>query len=183
MKTRFPLRDLCLCALFAAVMALCAWITVPAPVPFTLQSFGVFAALTVLGGKRGVWAVGAYLLLGAAGAPVFAGFRGGLGVFFGTTGGYLWGFLLTALCYRWLTRKRTGTIRRGLALAVGQCLCYGAGMGWTALLHARADEPVTFWALFVTCVLPFLLPDAVKLWLAVTLGNTISTHLQKECSL
>ena len=65
-------KDLALCALFAALIAVCAWISIPATVPFTLQTFAIFAALGLLGGKRGTVAVAVYLLLGAIGVPVFA---------------------------------------------------------------------------------------------------------------
>ena len=83
-------RDMALCALFAALLAVCAWLVIPiGDVPFTLQTFGVFAALGLLGGKRGTIAIAVYLLLGAVGAPVFAGFKGGPGALFGATGGCL----------------------------------------------------------------------------------------------
>ena len=79
--------DLVLIALFAALMALCAWVTVPYAVPFTMQTFGVFLALLLLGGKRGTICMAVYLLLGAVGLPVFSGFRGGVGALVGSTGG------------------------------------------------------------------------------------------------
>ena len=66
-------------------------------VPFTLQTFGVFMAVGVLGGKRGTLAVLVYILLGVVGVPVFAGFSGGIGVLLNTTGGYIVGFLFSAL--------------------------------------------------------------------------------------
>ena len=84
--------DLAYTALFTVLLAVCTWISVPVPpVPFTLQTFAVFAALGTLGGRRGTYAVGAYLLLGLAGAPVFSGFQGGAGVLLGATGGYILG--------------------------------------------------------------------------------------------
>ena len=85
-------RNLSRVALFAALMAICSWISIPAPVPFTLQTFAVFLAPGLLGGKMGTIAVGTYLLLGAVGLPVFAGFSGGIGALLGATGGYLLGF-------------------------------------------------------------------------------------------
>ena len=90
--------DLAYTALFTVLLAVCAWITVPLTVPFTLQTFGVFAALGVLGGRRGTYAVAAYLLLGLAGLPVFSGFRGGPGVLLGTTGGTSWAFWPRRCC-------------------------------------------------------------------------------------
>jgi len=103
---RLGIRDLTLIALFTALTAVCAWISVPVPAPFvqfTMQTFAVFAVLLVLGGKRGTYAVTAYLLLGAVGAPVFSNFRGGLGVLLGTTGGYILGFFFQALLYWWMS--------------------------------------------------------------------------------
>ena len=66
-KPRMRTVDMAYIALFAVVMAVCAWISIPAAVPFTLQTFGVFLAVGVLGGKRGTVAVTLYLLLGRAG--------------------------------------------------------------------------------------------------------------------
>lgn len=95
-KKGFRTRDLVLIAIFAAMMAVCAWISVPVlAVPFTLQSFGVFMALLCLGGKRGTAAICVYVLLGAVGAPVFSGFNGGIGAIMGATGGYIIGFIFS----------------------------------------------------------------------------------------
>ena len=78
------IRNMVLCALFAATMALCAWIAIPfGNVVFTMQSFAVFLALLTLGGGQGSAAILVYLCLGAVGLPVFSGFYG-----------YLYGFLL-----------------------------------------------------------------------------------------
>lgn len=174
MKRSFTIHDLCLCALFTAVMAVCAWVTVPTPVPFTLQSLGLFVTLAVLGGKRGLLTVAAYLLLGVAGAPVFAGFRGGPAVLLDTTDGYLTGFLLAALLYLLLHPHTT----RGkvLALALGQGLCYLFGTAWFTVLYTHRTGAVGLETAFLWCVVPFLLPDAVKLWLAIL----ISSRLQQK---
>ena len=108
--SRFRTLDLAYIALFAVLMALCAWITVPLPKPlvqFTMQTFAMFMALLVLGGRRGLYAMVVYLLLGAVGMPVFSGFRGGMGVLLDTTGGYIIGFVAAALVY-WLVTARLG---------------------------------------------------------------------------
>ena len=171
-------RNLSRAALFAALMALCAWISVPAPVPFTLQTFALFLAPGLLGGKLGMAAVGAYLLLGAAGLPVFAGFSGGIGVLLGATGGFLLGFLLTALVM-WGAEAALGRSEPVfLASAVlGQGLCYLFGSAWYACGYAGGAAGLP--AALSACVLPFLLPDAAKLALAFALRRRLSPVLAR----
>ena len=95
--TKTKTYDLAYIAIFAVLIAICSWISIPMTVPFTLQTFGVFMAVGVLGGKRGSLAVLVYILLGVIGVPVFAGFSGGLGILLNNTGGYIIGFLFSAL--------------------------------------------------------------------------------------
>ena len=71
--TRSKTYDMVYIAVFAVLIAICSWISIPMTVPFTLQTFAVFLAVGVLGGKRGSLAVLIYILLGAVGIPVFAG--------------------------------------------------------------------------------------------------------------
>ena len=72
-------RDMAYISISAALIALCAWLSVPAAIPFTMQTFAVFAAAGTLGARRGAAALGLYILLGALGLPVFSGFQGGVG--------------------------------------------------------------------------------------------------------
>ena len=167
-KTR--LRDLALCGASVAVLAVCAWITIPGPVPFTLQTLGIFAVLGLLGGRRGAAAVGGYLVLGALGLPVFSGFRGGFGVLLGPTGGYLFGFLLSAALY-WLLTRLLGE-RPGVQLAamlLGLLCCYAVGTGWFLLVSLGQTGSVSLVAALGKCVVPFLFPDGGKLALAYSL--------------
>ena len=90
-------RDITLISVFAALITVCAWISIPAPIAFSLQTFGVFCTLYMLGGKRGFFAVLVYESLGIVGLPVFSGFRGGLGVLLGPGGGFLMGLSLQRL--------------------------------------------------------------------------------------
>ena len=90
-------------ALGAVLIALCSWITVPAAVPFTMQTFAVFFILSALGGKRGTVTILVYIALGAAGVPVFSQFGAGPGVLLGNTGGYILGFLAMGLTYWGIT--------------------------------------------------------------------------------
>ena len=159
-------KNMALCGLFTAVLTVCAWISVPlGDMVITLQTFAIFLTLGLLGGKYGSLTVLVYLLLGAVGAPVFSGFRGGLGALLGTTGGYLFGFMLTSLFY-WLvtSRKDTSWIRL-IAMAAGLTLCYGCGSWWYLRQYLSAGS-VTLGAVLLKCVVPYLLPDAIKLSLA-----------------
>ena len=120
--------DLVYIAVFAVLMAVCSWISVPTAVPFTLQTFAVFMAVGVLGGRRGTMAVALYIILGAVGVPVFAGMTGGIGILTGTTGGYIVGFLFSALVM-WAMEKIPGkkSVIQILSMAAGLIVCYAFG--------------------------------------------------------
>ena len=162
-------RDLCYTALGAVLIAVCSWVSIPTLVPFTMQTFAVFCVLELLGGARGTLAVAVYLLLGAVGAPVFAGFAGGIGVLFGATGGYLLGFLLQGLVYRLFERFGSSLRLRLAALLLGLALCYAFGTLWFTAVYARGGGTTSFTAALGVCVLPFLPADGLKLALALPL--------------
>ena len=166
-------------ALFAGLIAACAWITVPAAVPFTMQTFGICAALFVLGGRRGTWAVGVYLLLGFVGLPVFSGFQGGPGTLLGTTGGYILGFFAMAAVYwlmtAWLGEKLPVSI---LAMVLGLLVCYIFGTIWFMVLYARNSGPIGLATALGWCVFPFVIPDLAKLALAALLARRVSRFLR-----
>lgn len=167
--TAIKVQNLTRAALFAALIALCAWLSLPvAEVAVTLQTFGIFLALFVLGGKWGSVSILVYLLLGLAGAPVFAAFQGGIGTLVGITGGYLWGFLLTGLSY-WAFEK----LCKPVGVILGVLACYLCGSIWFCLY---VDCQVGIYAAFAKCVLPYLIPDGVKLFLAWTVSRKI--HIQ-----
>ena len=155
-----------LCALFAALTALCSWISLPVPpVTFTLQTFAVLLALGVLGGKGGCASIAVYLLLGAVGLPVFSGFRGGIGALLDVTGGFLWGFPAAGLCY-WAAEKWG----RLPAMLLAQGVCYVCGCLWFTLYTGNAGLS----AAVLTCVVPYLIPDAIKLALAYRLSGRLA---------
>ena len=178
-STRLRTRELTHIALFAVLMAVCAWITIPMTVPFTLQIFAVFAALATLGGRRGTYAVAVYLLLGAVGLPVGAGFQGGLGWLLGTTGGYIVGFLCIALIYWLMTAKLGESLPVSIAACVlGLAVCYVFGTIWFIAVYARTTGPVGVMTALGWCVFPYVIPDLLKLVLAVTLSQRIKGFLR-----
>ena len=143
-------------------------------VPFTLQTFGVFMAVGVLGGKRGSLAVLVYILLGAIGVPVFAGFKSGVAVLLGTTGGYLIGFLCTALIY-WLFTSLLGNkfIVKLIALLLGLVVCYAFGTAWYMVVYMKSTGTIGLATVLGWCVTPFVIPDLVKLAVAFIISDRV----------
>lgn len=178
-KTGWSALDLAHIALFAVLIAVCSWIAVPSAVPFTLQTFAVFLAVGLLGGKRGTVSVLVYLLLGAVGIPVFAGFGAGIGVLLGPTGGYLLGFLISALTY-WLITASFGKKlpTRICAMVLGLLVCYAFGTFWFMAVYARTSGPISLVTALSWCVFPFLLPDCAKLALAAVLSGRLARYLR-----
>lgn len=152
--------DLAYIALMAALIALCAWISVPlGPVPFTMQTFLI------------------YLLLGIVGLPVFSGFSAGAGVLFGATGGYLLGYLAAALLFWGLTAKLGQTLPvMASAMVLGLVLCYAFGTFWFLTVYTGGSGETLLGALTL-CVFPYVLPDLGKIFLALVLVSRVKKHL------
>lgn len=168
---KFSTKQIVSIGMFVALMAICSWISIPATVPFTLQTMGVFLAIIILGGKAGTIAVVVYVLLGAVGVPVFSSFKGGIGALLGTTGGYIVGFILTALimwCFEKLfNRKLWATI---VSAVLGLIACYALGTIWFMTVYAKNNGPVTLATTLSWCVIPFIIPDLIKIAVAIVVG-------------
>ena len=156
-------------SVFAAMTAICAWIHIPIPpLAFTLQTLAVLLCFGLLGGKWGSVSVLLYLALGMVGLPVFSGFQGSAALA-GPTAGFLWGFVLAGLVYWLLEGFGRLSAMLGAQLAVYLCGCiwfsfYGGNVGFRAAA--------------LVCVVPYLLPDAVKLILAHSLTGRIKKSLR-----
>ena len=180
------LTDMILIGLFAALIAVCAQIQIPAAVPFTLQTFAIFLAVGLLGGKRGTVSVVIYILLGMIGLPVFAGFKGGIAALLGTTGGYIIGFIFSALLM-WamekpvssLFGKETGADSKknifrkmagpAISMILGLIVCYIFGTAWFVIVYTNTKEPIGILTALGWCVFPFIIPDLIKIALALVL--------------
>lgn len=176
---------LVLCGVFAALMAVCSFITIPlgfTPIPINLATLGVFLTGGILGKKYGSISLIVYILLGAVGVPVFAGFKGGLGVLAGPTGGYIIGYLaaafLTGLLVEIVFRKTASSSESGsrsktagtaksrtlrfigiiLSMIAGLAACYALGTAWFMISTGTG-----LGAAMLSCVIPFLPGDAVKI--------------------
>ena len=151
-KSKFKTIDVVYIGVFAALIAVCSWIQIPLTIPITLQTMGVCIASALLGLKRGTFSVLIYILLGLIGVPVYAGFSAGPGVLFGSTGGYIVGFIFTALI-------------------VGGALKLFGKKTWVYVVSMIVG-------ILAACVVPFLIPDLVKIIVATVLCKALDKHVK-----
>lgn len=170
--------DMAYIGIFTVLIAICSWISIPMTVPFTMQTFAIFLSVILLGGKRGTLSVLVYLLLGAVGIPVFAEFTGGLGILMNNTGGYLIGFLFAALIM-WAAESLFGRKLwvQVVSMLLGITACYAVGTAWFMFVYIRNTGAVGLMTVLGWCVFPFVIPDLVKMALALTMGNTLRKAL------
>lgn len=163
--------------LMTVIIILCAWIAIPFPIPFTMQTLGIYCALLLLGGKAGTLSIVLYILMGAAGLPVFSGFSAGIGHLLSPAGGYIWGFLLCAVALT-LTEKFTHNkdFLKILTLSLGTLLCYTAGALWFTF---SAQSLHSLWQVLTLCVLPFIIPDFLKIIFALLLCKKVRPLIDK----
>lgn len=161
-------------ALMAALIGAGAYLIVPiGPVPVSMQPFFIFLAGYALGPKHGTLAVGLYLLAGTIGLPVFAGGKSGLGHLLGPTGGYLFGFVITAfLCGMARNADRTIGWLKGLGWgAAGLIVVYAVGATWLKIALS-----FTWGKALAVGVVPFLPWDAAKIVVALVCSRYLAKY-------
>ena len=173
---RIKLNEMIKISMMTVVIIICAWITIPFAVPFTMQTFGIFLTLMLLGGKNGTVSIVIYILLGMIGLPVFSGFNSGIGCMMGPTGGYIAGFVLCGLIYWMITVKAEKTAVRYIALAIGLLICYTVGTMWLIYVGTGA-ETMRFMQAFTVCVLPYIPFDILKLFLAGYIAKRLKRYI------
>ena len=191
-KAKRNLIKCTVCAAFAAVICVLSPFAIPAAVPVTLATLGVYIAATSLPPSMSAAAVALYLAIGAIGAPVFSGFTGGVGRFVSPTGGYLAGYLpmalmISALVSLWRRGNKTDRDRKAkrppfaLDIAVraacsvaGTVVLYALGTAWFAV-----SQKTAFAAALSTCVLPFLPGDAAKIVAAAIVSRALEPVIDR----
>jgi len=161
-------QDLVQMSFFVALICVCSFISLPFTIPLTLQTFAVFVTILFLGTKKSTLTILVYILLGAIGLPVFSNFAGGLGYLFGATGGYIIGFIFTALITGFLTeKKQKNTWQLLLSMTFGLFACYCFGTAWFLFVYTSNDTPLNIFSALTICVFPYIVPDFVKMMLAI----------------
>lgn len=168
-------RTITRCGVCVALFAVSAWITVPVgPVPFTMQTFVLALLPQVMRTRDAFLTVALYLLLGAVGVPVFAGFQGGPGVLLGPTGGYLLGFaagmpVAGTLAHACALPRRARGVAAGAAL-----LSVSYALGTFQLMNAYA---LSAEAALAMAVVPFVVPDVAKVVASVGVAASVNQAL------
>lgn len=159
-------------ALSAAFLGLFSQILLPFPsgIPVTLQTFAVLFVSALPGWKKGVAAVGIWLLMGAVGLPVFAGFQGGLAALAGPTGGFLTGFCFLALFGGWA--KSVPLLQGILRVLPGLLLCHLMGTAWFAF-STEISVPTAL----LTASLPYWIKDLLLVPAALWCAACVQRHL------
>lgn len=163
-------RKMLFSALFTGIITVISQIYLPFAVPVTFQIFAVCLSGYVLGAKWGMASVLVYIILGSVGLPVFSGFKGGFGVLFEATGGFIIGFIpLVFLCGISEKMKRKAiTITISL---VGLLICHLLGVIQFSLV-TDADFLVSL----LTVSLPYFMKDSILMLVA----NLISENINKK---
>ena len=173
-------REIAYIGLCTALIAVCSWISIPLTVPITLQTFAIFLTVALLGLKNGTITVLVYILLGAIGLPVFSGFKSGAAVLLGTTGGYIIGFLFSAIVVG-LILKFFGksTLGMFISMIIGLIVCYIFGTIWFMIVYMKNTGDIGLVSVLSWCVIPFIIPDIIKIILAIILYKPLSKELIK----
>lgn len=173
---KFSTSTMAVVALMTAVLCVLAPFSIPVgAIPISLGTLGLYLAVMILGRKRATVVCLMYLLIGFIGLPVFSGFSGGPAKLFGPTGGYLIGYVLLTIVAGWFVDKYAA--KKGmclLGLAFGTVVCYITGTAWLAF-----QMELDFGAALMVGVVPFLIGDVVKIFVAVWIGMIIRRAIGK----
>lgn len=173
MRQHRSLLNWVLASQFAAILVICSKITIPlGPIPLTGQTIAVGLIASLLTPMAGALAILLYLLLGVIGLPVFAGSATSFAVFFGPTGGYLWGFLIYVGVTSWLLRSRPSAIWLTMANVLGAVLQLAAGSFWLVMSNGLSVQTA-----FITGFYPFLLPATIKIVMVVSIALLIKRRV------
>lgn len=179
-SSAFSTKELVLIAMFTAITAVCAWISIPfGPIEFTLQTFAIFCAVCILGGRNSLFSTLVYILLGVVGLPVFAHFTGGISALLSNSGGYIVGFLFIPLSYM-VGAKLFGDKLpvKIVCLLIGLFICYAFGTAWFMFAYGRNVGSVTLGQAMKWCVTPFVPFDLGKLALALLISERVKKYVK-----
>ncbi len=168
-------RDLAFIALAVALLVICSFIAIPTPAGhITLQLFAVLLIASIFDIKKSFVSVSLYVTMGLIGLPIFAGFRGGLGVLFDTSGGFLASFIIISLLLP-SARYIFGNSR--IAILISSIICilitYVVAALWLCFITAGGLSAKNFGFYLTLSSLPYIFPDLAKLVLALCIAPRV----------
>ena len=164
-------KDLVYIAIFTSIICVMSLVTIPTTVPFTLQTMAIFLCMFMLKPTDAIISVLLYILIGAIGLPVFSNFNSGFGVLAGPTGGYIIGFIIMPFMPLIIKNKIAAAI-------VGLIICYIFGTIWFIMFNTSGIKSI--WKVLTICVLPFIIPDGIKLTLAYLLSRRLKFLTEED---
>lgn len=174
------IRNMMITGLFAALLAVSSQVSIPGPVPHTLQIVFVLLAGLILGPRWGAASVIVWILLGIFGLPVFSQGKAGLATLAGPTGGFLAGFVICAWLVGRFTVKETGYLQTTAIMLGSLVVVYAVGLvGFMASFTWFLQKPMTVEKATAVAVLPFIPFDAIKAVAAAYLGLRLRRALHK----
>lgn len=179
-------KELTLIGMMAAVICIAGPLSLPlpfSPVPISLTNLAVYFSVYILGMKRGTASYFVYLLLGLVGVPVFSAFTSGPAKLFGSTGGYLIGFLFMALiCGYFIDRWEGQVLASFIGMVIGTVVCYLFGTIWLAYQMSLGSDQTFVDMLptaFVAGVLPFIVGDLAKIAISLLIGSQVRVRVRR----
>lgn len=156
-------RDITKISMFTVIIFICSYITIPAVVPFTMQTFAIMIAILIQGGKKAFYSCLAYILL----------FKNVM--IMTPTGGYLIGFLFMCVFCNVFDKKINSKF---IMLLLSNFICYIFGTIWFVIFYTNAVEQITLLKTLSICVVPFVIPDILKIVLAIKAEKLIKNKMQ-----
>ena len=169
-------QKIAITGILAAIICLVSPFSFPlGAIPISLSTCAIYIAACMVDVKISVSSVIIYILLGAAGLPVFSHFNGGLHMISGVTGGYIIGYIPCALITGLLI-KRFGNKKfmYPVSMIFGTIACYITGTAWYMV---QTNSNII--SAVAVCILPFLIGDAVKISAASAIGITLRKRLSR----
>ena len=169
-------------ALMTAIISVLSPLSIPlaGEVPVSLATFAVMLAGVLLGPKDGTICAALYLLLGAIGIPVFAGYASGVSVLFGVRGGFLFGYVILAFFSGLFVRKEEKNVKKKVVqmivgMIIGNAVLYALGIIWFMFVTKMG-----IMASLAACVIPFLPGDTLKIVAVFLLSPRLSKVIDKS---
>ena len=172
------IRSMAMIAMCTSVIIISSWIAIPFAVNVTMQLAAIFIVSLLFELKISISAVCLYILVGLCGLPVFSGYNSGLSALLGPSGGFILSFLFIPPIIA-IFKKTKNSIKAMSVFAMLLCLivCYFAGTLWYWKIYAN-NANIRLLDAFTVCVLPFIVPDLLKILLSSIISSKMCKHIK-----